>query len=101
MLGARPDSRPPRHVPAVWNALTTTNADRKELLRCLLERVLVPAHDNSDTADCYTAWSSRMGGRLNPGGISEEIIGRWMAKRGNRATSWWPPRSERRGGCNS
>lgn len=37
-----------------------------------------------DTADCYTAWSSRMGGRPNPGGVSEEIIGRWMAKRGNR-----------------
>lgn len=37
-----------------------------------------------DTADCYTAWSSRMGGPPNPGGVSEEIIGRWMAKRGNR-----------------
>ncbi len=37
-----------------------------------------------DTADCYTAWSARMGGPENPGGVSEEIIGRWMQARGNR-----------------
>ncbi|HET9140585.1 aldo/keto reductase [Actinophytocola sp.] len=32
-----------------------------------------------DTADCYTAWSDD-----NPGGVAEEIIGRWLAARGNR-----------------
>ncbi len=37
-----------------------------------------------DTADCYTAWSGSMGGPENPGGVSEEIIGRWLAARGNR-----------------
>ncbi len=37
-----------------------------------------------DTADCYSAWSAAMGGPANPGGVSEEIIGRWMAARGNR-----------------
>ena len=37
-----------------------------------------------DTADCYTAWSHEMGGPENPGGVSEEIIGRWLAARGNR-----------------
>lgn len=37
-----------------------------------------------DTADCYSSWSSRMGGAENPGGVSEEIVGRWMAARGNR-----------------
>lgn len=37
-----------------------------------------------DTADCYTAWSHSMGGPQNPGGVSEEIVGRWMAKRNNR-----------------
>ncbi|MDJ0769311.1 MAG: aldo/keto reductase [Ilumatobacter sp.] len=36
-----------------------------------------------DTADCYSSWSERMGGPPNPGGVSEEIIGRWMAARGN------------------
>ncbi len=37
-----------------------------------------------DTADCYSSWSSTMGGPVNPGGVSEEIIGRWLAARGNR-----------------
>lgn len=33
-----------------------------------------------DTADIYSRWSPG-----NPGGISEEIIGRWMRARGNRS----------------
>jgi aryl-alcohol dehydrogenase-like predicted oxidoreductase len=32
-----------------------------------------------DTADCYSAWAPN-----NPGGVSEEIIGRWLKKSGNR-----------------
>ena len=32
-----------------------------------------------DTADIYTNWSAG-----NPGGVSEEIIGRWLKTRGNR-----------------
>jgi aryl-alcohol dehydrogenase-like predicted oxidoreductase len=32
-----------------------------------------------DTADIYTAWA-----KGNPGGISEEIVGRWVKARGNR-----------------
>ena len=37
-----------------------------------------------DTADCYTAWSADMGGPPNAGGVAEEIVGRWLAARGNR-----------------
>ena len=37
-----------------------------------------------DTADVYSVWSSNEGGPRNPGGVSEEIIGRWLAARGNR-----------------
>jgi len=33
-----------------------------------------------DTADVYSRWAEG-----NPGGVSEEIIGRWMKARGNRA----------------
>ncbi len=33
-----------------------------------------------DTADVYTRWFEG-----NPGGVAEEIIGRWMTARGNRA----------------
>ncbi|HSJ59423.1 MAG TPA: aldo/keto reductase, partial [Anaerolineae bacterium] len=32
-----------------------------------------------DTADVYSRWAEG-----NPGGVSEEIIGRWMTSRGNR-----------------
>jgi aryl-alcohol dehydrogenase-like predicted oxidoreductase len=32
-----------------------------------------------DTADIYTTWTAG-----NPGGVSEEIIGRWLKARGNR-----------------
>lgn len=32
-----------------------------------------------DTADVYSRWADG-----NPGGVSEQIIGRWMAERGNR-----------------
>ena len=34
-----------------------------------------------DTADIYSNWTPG-----NPGGVSEEIIGRWMKARGNRAS---------------
>ncbi len=37
-----------------------------------------------DTADCYSSWSASMGGPPNAGGVSEEIIGRWLKDRGNR-----------------
>jgi len=37
-----------------------------------------------DTADCYSSWAASMGGPANAGGVSEEIIGRWLASRGNR-----------------
>jgi aryl-alcohol dehydrogenase-like predicted oxidoreductase len=37
-----------------------------------------------DTADCYSSWSESMGGPPNAGGVSEEIIGRWMTSRRNR-----------------
>ncbi len=37
-----------------------------------------------DTADVYSMWSGRVGGPANPGGVSEEIIGRWIAERGCR-----------------
>ena len=33
-----------------------------------------------DTADIYSSWA----GNGNPGGVSEEIIGRWVSARGNR-----------------
>ncbi len=37
-----------------------------------------------DTADCYSSWAGSMGGPINPGGVSEEIVGSWLKARGNR-----------------
>ncbi len=37
-----------------------------------------------DTADVYSVWSGAEGGPANAGGVSEGIIGRWLAARGNR-----------------
>jgi aryl-alcohol dehydrogenase-like predicted oxidoreductase len=37
-----------------------------------------------DTADCYSSWASSLGGPPNAGGVSEEIIGRWLSNRGHR-----------------
>jgi len=38
-----------------------------------------------DSADCYSSWAESMGGPVNPGGVAEEIIGKWLHARGNRA----------------
>lgn len=38
-----------------------------------------------DSADCYSSWAESMGGPANPGGVSEQIIGKWLSARGNRA----------------
>jgi DNA invertase Pin-like site-specific DNA recombinase len=46
-----------RDVPAIWNAPTTTNADRKELLRCLLERVLITADGDSENVHVHLVWA--------------------------------------------
>lgn len=37
-----------------------------------------------DTADCYSSWAGSMGGPPNAGGVSEEIIGNWIRRRGRR-----------------
>ncbi len=37
-----------------------------------------------DTADCYSSWAGSMGGPDNAGGVSEQIVGRWLASRGIR-----------------
>jgi aryl-alcohol dehydrogenase-like predicted oxidoreductase len=37
-----------------------------------------------DSADCYSSWAGAMGGPPNAGGVSEEILGRWLKQRGNR-----------------
>ncbi len=45
----------------------------------ILDRYVELGGNFIDTADCYSSWAPG-----NPGGISEEIIGRWLESRGRR-----------------
>ncbi|MFK7856860.1 MAG: aldo/keto reductase [Granulosicoccus sp.] len=38
-----------------------------------------------DSADCYSSWASNMEGLENTGGVSEAIVGNWLAERNNRS----------------
>ncbi len=43
-------------LPALWNAPSTTAADRKEIVRLLVERVVVHVRPDSDYADATIHW---------------------------------------------
>jgi aryl-alcohol dehydrogenase-like predicted oxidoreductase len=47
----------------------------------VMDAYVVAGGNFIDTADIYSRWAPN-----NPGGVSEEIIGRWMKARGNRDT---------------
>ena len=47
--------------------------------RAVMDAYVTAGGNFIDTADIYSAWAEN-----NPGGISEEIIGRWIQERGNR-----------------
>ena len=53
-------------LPAVWNAETTTDADRKQLLRHLIEAVTVTVTGDSEQVDVEVTWAGghRTGGRV-------------------------------------
>ncbi|MBI2806526.1 MAG: recombinase family protein [Planctomycetes bacterium] len=44
-------------IPALWNAPATTNADRKQILRCLVERVVVHVRCDSEYVDTTIHWA--------------------------------------------
>jgi hypothetical protein len=43
-------------LPALWNDEQTTNADRKEIVRCLIERVVASVVPNSERVDVTIHW---------------------------------------------
>jgi DNA invertase Pin-like site-specific DNA recombinase len=43
-------------IPALWEAESTTNADRKEIIRCLVDQVVVLARQNSEHCDVTIHW---------------------------------------------
>ena len=46
-----------RDIPALWQAPTTTHADRKKLLRCVIDRVEVTAQDASEKVRAAIVWA--------------------------------------------
>jgi DNA invertase Pin-like site-specific DNA recombinase len=44
-------------IPALWNAPGTTNVDRKQIVRCLIERVTVYARADSEFAGVTIHWA--------------------------------------------
>jgi DNA invertase Pin-like site-specific DNA recombinase len=44
-------------IPALWSAAGTTNADRKQILRCLVERVVVHVRCDSELVDVTIHWA--------------------------------------------
>jgi len=50
-------------IPALWSAPTTTTADRKKLVRAVVERVTVTAEGESETCHATVVWA---GGHQTP-----------------------------------
>ena len=44
-------------IPALWDAPSTTNADRKEMIRCLVGRVVVQVQRDSELVDATIHWA--------------------------------------------
>jgi len=45
-----------KDIPGLWNASETTHADRKEVVRLLVERILVHVRPNSERAEAVITW---------------------------------------------
>jgi DNA invertase Pin-like site-specific DNA recombinase len=46
-----------RDIPRLWSAAGTTNADRKEMVRCIVERVVVGVRCDSEYVDVTIQWA--------------------------------------------
>ena len=43
-------------IPALWEAESTTNADRKDIIRCLVDQVVVRVHGSTEYCDVTIHW---------------------------------------------
>jgi hypothetical protein len=57
-------------IPALWNAPGTTNSDRKQIIRCLVERVVVHVRCDSEHVDVAIHWA---GGYQSQHGIVRPV----------------------------
>jgi hypothetical protein len=59
-----------RDIPALWRAPSTTHADRKRLLRCVIDQVEVTAQDASEKVRATIAWA---GGSRTTAGLVRPV----------------------------
>src|SRR5438477_1618996 len=45
-----------KDIPALWNGPTTTNVERKQILRCLIDRVMVQVRCDSEHTEATIHW---------------------------------------------
>jgi hypothetical protein len=64
-------------IPALWNAATATDADRKEILRQVVERVEVEAQGTSEQVQVRITWAG--------GGQTEGVLVRPIARYADRS----------------
>ena len=57
-------------IPAIWHAPTTTDADRKQLIRHLVEQVRITVAGISEKVDVQVVWA---GGHRTPGQITRPV----------------------------
>jgi DNA invertase Pin-like site-specific DNA recombinase len=57
-------------LPALWHAATTSNADRKQLLRTIIETVTVTVHGDSEKVTAQITWA---GGHTTSAGLIRPV----------------------------
>lgn len=68
-------------IPALWGAASTTNADRKEVIRCLVDRVVVHVRQNTEYCDVTIHWK---GGSASEHEVIRPVRSRGQLRDGDR-----------------
>jgi hypothetical protein len=68
-------------IPALWEAESTTNADRKDIIRCLVDQVVVRVHGNTEYCDVTIHWK---GGYTSQHQVIRPVRSRRQLRDGDR-----------------
>lgn len=68
-------------IPTLWNADNTTNADRKDIIRCLVDQVVVRVHQNTEYCDVTIHWK---GGYTSQHEVIRPVRSRQQLRDGDR-----------------
>jgi hypothetical protein len=68
-------------IPTLWEAESTTNADRKEIIRCLVDQVVVRVQQNTEHCDVAIHWK---GGYTSQHEVIRPVRSRHQLRDGDR-----------------